>query len=92
MAKDPEALKGKLGMGIAVGGDRMGGQEIALMQIHAFFILNGVIPVSGGSFGANLGATFWSKDTKEGVKKDEEGFKSLKKTINRFVEFFDEYE
>lgn len=91
MAKNPESLKGKIGMGIAIGGDRMGGQEIALMQIHAFFILNGVIPVSGGPFGANLGATFWSRDTREGVKEDEEGFKSLKKSINKFSEFVDEY-
>lgn len=91
MAKDPDSLKGKIGMGIAIGGDRMGGQELALMQIHAFFLLNGMIPVSGGSFGANLGATFWSKDTKEGVKEDVEGLKTLKKTINRFTEFLDEY-
>lgn len=91
MARNSEALKGKVGMGIAIGGDRMGGQEIALTQIHSFFILNGVIPASGGSFGANLGATFWSKDTREEVKEDEEGFKTLKKTINRFTEFMDEY-
>lgn len=91
MAKDPESLMGKIGMGIAVGGDRMGGQEIALLQIHAFFILNGVIPVSGGSFGANLGATFWSKDSKKEVINDEEGFRSLKKTINRFTQFLYEY-
>jgi len=85
MAKNPDALRGKVGMGIAVGGDRMGGQEIALLQIHAFFILNGVIPVSGGSFGANLGATFWSRDTLEGVKEDEEGFRNLRKTLKKFV-------
>ncbi len=91
MAKNPEALKGKIGMGIAIGGDRMGGQELALMQIHAFFILNGAIPVSGGSFGANLGATFWSKDTGESVKEDEEGFRTLEKSINRLTEFVDEY-
>lgn len=89
MAKNPEALRGKIGMGIAVGGDRMGGQEIALMQIHTFFILNGVIPVSGGSFGANLGATFWSKDSRKGVVNDEEGFRSLRKTIKRFMEFIE---
>ncbi len=91
MAKDKNALKGKVGMGIAIGGDRMGGQELALSQIHSFYILNGVIPVSGGSFGANLGATFWSKDTKAGVKEDEEGFETLKNTISRFIEFLDEY-
>ena len=30
-------------MAIAVGGDRMGGQELAVQQIHTFFILNGSI-------------------------------------------------
>jgi hypothetical protein len=45
-----------------------------------------MIPVSGGFFGANLGATFWSKDTLEGAKEDEEGFRSLRKTVKRFAE------
>jgi hypothetical protein len=43
-----------------------------------------MIPVSGGFFGANMGATFWTKDTLEGVKQDEEGFRSLKKTVKKF--------
>ena len=73
-------------MAIAVGGDRVGGQELAIQQIMTFYVLNGVIPVSGGAFGANLGATFWSNDTLKGVKEDEEGFKSLNKTIKRFSE------
>jgi multimeric flavodoxin WrbA len=87
VASDENIFKGKIGMGIAVGGDRAGGQELALTQIHTFYILNGMIPVSGGYFGANLGATFWSKDTLEGVKQDEEGFRSLKKTLKRFAEY-----
>ncbi len=87
IASDENILKGKIGMGIAVGGDRAGGQELALMQIHTFYILNGMIPVSGGYFGANAGATFWSKDTLEGIKQDEEGFRSLKKTLKRFAEY-----
>ncbi|HEX9862307.1 MAG TPA: flavodoxin family protein [Candidatus Bathyarchaeia archaeon] len=87
VASDENIFKGKTGMGIAVGGDRAGGQELALMQIHTFYILNGMIPVSGGYFGANLGATFWSKDTLEGIKQDEEGFRSLKKTLKRFAEY-----
>jgi multimeric flavodoxin WrbA len=86
LAADPDILKHKIGMAIAVGGDRCGGQELAIQQIHTFYILNGVIPVSGGPFGANLGATFWSKDTLEGVKEDKEGFRTLKKTIKRFAE------
>jgi multimeric flavodoxin WrbA len=86
LAADPKALLMKPGMAIAVGGDRMGGQELAVQQIHTFYILNGMIPVSGGFFGANLGATFWSRDTLEGALKDEEGFRSLRKTTKRFAE------
>ena len=87
IASDESIFKGKIGMGIAVGGDRSGGQELALMQIHTFYILNGMIPVSGGYFGANLGATFWSKDTLEDTRKDKEGFRSLKKTLKIFAEY-----
>jgi multimeric flavodoxin WrbA len=89
LAADPNALRHKAGMAIAVGGDRMGGQELAIQQIHTFYILNGMIPVSGGFFGANLGATFWSRDTLEGVEMDEEGFRSLRKTVKRFAEMLE---
>jgi multimeric flavodoxin WrbA len=92
VASDRNFFRGKVGMGIALGGDRAGGQEAALMQIHTFFILNGMIPVSGGFFGANLGATFWTRDTLDGVKQDEEGFRSLKKTVKRFAEFLQNIE
>jgi multimeric flavodoxin WrbA len=86
IAADQNALRYKVGMAIAVGGDRVGGQELAIQQILTFYILNGIIPVSGGAFGANLGATFWSKDSLNGVKNDEEGFRNLKKTLKRFTE------
>lgn len=86
-AADRDFFRHKVGMAIAVGGDRIGGQELAVQQIITFYVLNGIIQVSGGSFGANLGATFWSKDTLEGVKKDEEGFRSLRKTVKRFADF-----
>lgn len=86
LAADPRALRGKPGMAIAIGGDRMGGQELTIQQIHTFYILNGMMPISGGFFGANLGATFWSKDTLEGVKEDAEGFRSLRKTVKKFAE------
>ena len=92
VAGNKNFFKRKIGMGITAGGDRIGGQEAALMQIHTFYILNGMVPVSGGFFGANLGATFWTKDTLEGVKLDEEGFRSLKKTVKRFAEFLKESE
>ena len=91
VAADKNVFKGKIGMGIATGGDRNGGQEFALMQIHSFYIINGMIPVGGGFFGANLGATFWTKDTLEEVKSDEEGFRSLKKTIKRFADLMEKY-
>ena len=91
VAADKNVFKGKIGMGIAAGGDRNGGQEFALMQIHTFYIINGMIPVSGGFFGANLGATFWTKDTLEGVKLDEEGFRSLRKTVKQFAAFMEKY-
>jgi multimeric flavodoxin WrbA len=90
VAEDKDVFKGKIGMAIAVGGDRNGGQEFALMQIHSFFIINGMVPVGGGFFGANLGATFWSRDTLDGVKADEEGFRSLKKTVKKFAAVMEE--
>ena len=76
-AADINFLRGKVGMAISVGGDRNGGQELVIQQIFTFYILNGAIPVSGGAFGANLGATFWSQDSLEGVKNDHEGFRVL---------------
>jgi hypothetical protein len=46
-----------------------------------------MIPVGGGSFGANLGGTFWSRDNgAEGTSEDSEGMKSLRKTLKRLVE------
>lgn len=91
VAADKNFFRGKVGMGLVVGGDRAGGQEFALMQIHAFYIIQGMIPVSGGFFGANLGATFWSRDTLEGVILDEEGFRSLRKTVKKFSFFLKRY-
>lgn len=91
VAADKNFFKGKVGMGITVGGDRAGGQELAQWQIHTYSLINGMIPVGGGPFGANLGANFWSKDTLDGVKLDEEGFRGLKKTVKRFSEYLDLY-
>ncbi len=87
LATDRDFFKNRVGMAIAVGGDRIGGQELAIQQVITFYILNGIIPIGGGSFGANLGANFWSKDTLEGVRTDEEGFRSLRKTVKAFAGF-----
>lgn len=85
LAKDMFMLKGKVGMGLAVGGDRNGGQEIAITLINNFFIITEMIPVGGGSYGANLGASLWSHDKGgEGVAADEEGLRTLRKTLKRF--------
>ncbi len=76
----------KIGAGLASGGDRVGGQEPAIKTMHDFFIINGMIPVGGGAFGANLGMTFWSKDKKaEGAEEDEEGIKSIHRTIDHMI-------
>jgi multimeric flavodoxin WrbA len=87
LAADNDAFRGKPGMAIAVGGDRTGGQELAVQQIITFYTINGALTVSGGFFGANIGASFWSRDSLEGVKADEEGFRSLQKTVKRFSAF-----
>jgi multimeric flavodoxin WrbA len=90
LASNPNVLRGKVGIVLAIGGDRSGGQELAIQQIMTFYTLNGILTISGGAFGANIGATFWSKDTMEGIQEDKEGLKSLKKTIKRFAEFVQE--
>ena len=88
VAKNPNVFKGKIGMALAVGGDRSGGQEIAIRSILDFFQQNHVITVSGGAFGANLGASLWSRDMgKQGIEKDEEGLRTIRKVIKRLVDF-----
>ena len=90
--EDLDIFKNKVGISIVVGGDRSGGQELAIQQINTFYLLNKIIPVSGGSFGANLGACLWSQDDgAEGVKEDEYGLKTLDMTISHFKEFLLEY-
>jgi multimeric flavodoxin WrbA len=86
-ARDPKAFLNKVGMGIAGGGDRIGGQEPSIQAILNFYVINRMIPVGGGAFGANLGGTFWSKDKgPEGVAEDLEGMKSLRKTLKRLIQ------
>lgn len=86
-AKSSRILRNKVGMGIADGGDRIGGQEPALQTILNFYVINQMIPVSGGPFGANLGSTFWSRDKgAEGIAEDSEGMQSLRKTLKRLIE------
>jgi multimeric flavodoxin WrbA len=85
-AQDIHYIRNKPGAALAVGGDRIGGQEPSIQAILNFYVINEALPVGGGSFGANLGGTFWSRDMgADGAKKDEEGLKSMRKTINRLI-------
>lgn len=81
LSKNNKIFRYKPATAIAVGGDRAGGQELAIQQIIYFFTMNGAVYVGGGIFGANIGASFWSKDTLDGVKGDEEGFRALSKSV-----------
>ncbi|MFW9940651.1 MAG: flavodoxin family protein [Candidatus Thorarchaeota archaeon] len=87
VAKNINIFKDKIGVALAVGGDRSGGQEIAIRSILDFFQQNHIHPVSGGAFGANLGAGLWSRDLgKEGIENDEEGLRAIRKVIKRLAE------
>ena len=90
-AVDYNLLRGKIGMSIAVGGDRTGGQDFAHLKNITYFMIHGIIPVSGGPFGSNLGASFWSRDSLEDVKKDEYGMESLERTLLEFEKFLKKY-
>ncbi len=89
LARNPRVFENKLGVGIAVAGDRAGGQEVALQGIHAFFISNFFIPVGGGAFGANLGASIWAHDGgAKGAEQDKEGQRVLRKVLKRFLALY----
>jgi len=86
VARDINAFRNKAGAAIAVGGDRIGGQEPSIIAIHSFYLANKMIPISGGPFGSNLGGTVWSRDKgAEGAEADEEGLKSIQQTTKRLV-------
>jgi multimeric flavodoxin WrbA len=87
VARNPNVFRNKVGAAIAVGGDRVGGQEPAIMAIHAFYLANRMIPVSGGPYGANLGGTVWSRDQRaEGAAADKVGMRSVQRTVERLIE------
>ena len=85
-AQDIHFIQNKPGAALAVGGDRIGGQEPSIQAILNFYVINEALPVGGGSFGANLGGAFWSKDKgAEGAREDDEGLKSMRKTVDRLI-------
>lgn len=90
-AVDYNILRGKIGMSIAVGGDRTGGQDFAHLKNITYFMIHGIIPVSGGPFGSNLGASFWSNDNLDDIKNDSYGMESLDRTLVEFEKFLVKY-
>ena len=90
-AIDYNLLRGKIGMSIAVGGDRTGGQDFAHLSNITYFMIHGIIPVSGGPFGSNLGASFWSQDSIDEIKRDTYGMESLERTLIEFENFLNKY-
>ena len=90
-AIDYNLLRGKIGMSIAVGGDRTGGQDFAHLANITYFMIHGIIPVSGGPFGSNLGASFWSQDSIDEIKNDTYGMESLNRTLMEFENFLNKY-
>ena len=90
-AIDYNILRGKIGMSIAVGGDRTGGQDFAHLKNITYFMIHGIIPVSGGPFGSNLGASFWSNDSLDDIKEDDYGMESLNRTLVEFENFLNKY-
>ncbi|MEW6308938.1 MAG: flavodoxin family protein [Bacillota bacterium] len=81
--RDPHSLGRKVGGGIAVGGKRNGGEEMALLAIVNFFFTNGIIPVSGGVLAYN-GAAIWSQNKgAEGAAADEVGMGTVRTIAQR---------
>jgi multimeric flavodoxin WrbA len=86
VAANPKVFQNKVGIALAVGGDRVGGQESTIHTILDFYVINGIIPVSGGFFGANLGGTIWSQDRgAKGAQDDVEGIKSVHRSVNKLI-------
>ena len=52
---------------------------------------HGIISVSGGPFGSNLGASFWSNDSLDDIKNDSYGMESLNRTLVEFENFLNKY-
>lgn len=87
VVQNPKVFENKVGAALAVGGDRNGGQEPAMQAIIDFYIIHNMLPVSGGSFGANLGIAVWSKDQQaEGAQKDDQGLRAMRKTVKRLLQ------
>jgi multimeric flavodoxin WrbA len=86
-------LSNKIGAGIAVGGNRNGGQEFTLHAIHYFYFVHNMIIVgtgpepTPGCYLGGCGTTFPQKgNIRDAVSKDELGMKSARMVGRRVAE------
>lgn len=77
--------KNKVGGSISVGGTRYGGQESCVQGINNFFLLNGMLTVSGDN-GGYTGACVWSKDKLPGEFDDPQGVEKVRDLGRRVAE------
>ncbi len=93
MSKYNNALSGKIGGGIVVGGNRNGGQEFTLQQIHYYFAIqdmtivgSGPQPIPGCYLGGS-GVTYPQRGrVRDAVLSDELGLKSSANLARRVAE------
>ncbi len=74
----------KVGVPIAIGGRRNGGEETTLEVLNRFFLSQGMCLAGGGVFSYN-GAAIWSQNSAAGAQADEEGLKALRICVRRAV-------
>ncbi|MEL7610253.1 MAG: flavodoxin family protein [Bacillota bacterium] len=75
----------KVGVGIAVGGARNGGEETTLDALNRFFITEGMCIAGGGVYTYN-GGSIWSNDgLAAGAEKDLVGMKTVAVAVRRAV-------
>lgn len=74
----------KVGVPIAVGGKRNGGEETTLDALNRFFLSQGMCVAGGGVYSYN-GASIWSQNTAQGAKEDDVGYKTLKIAVRRAI-------
>jgi len=80
-------LKGKVAGAITVGGGRHGGQELALSQLYAYFMMMDMIaaPAEGGYYGA-----MGTGEKRGDVERDEDGLASAKALGRRMAQLLKE--
>ena len=82
----PNLFREKFISAIAVGGERNGGQEITIANIHNLFMTRGMNVVSNES-GYYAGAHIWSKDDGvDGALQDVTGIESVEKLARKIAE------